>query len=209
MKYIIGLLIIVFLCGCGKKTTESNTQIFDFVESETIQNYDEFSEDILSKPITSEKDASQPLVYYCDLTHNGMEDRIIVDYAAALEDEQLPIEVHAVLKNGKNVYLGDVGFVHTGWGSYYITNYEEQDYLLYYNPGLFQGKLSYNYKVFYVDCDGKEIVLDEMSVNNIDVETGGHGGDLREFNEKLHNYLEHAVLLISIQEFRMQVGTFQ
>ena len=98
---------------------------------------------------------------------------------------------------------------HPGWGSYFACRVDGADYLLRYEPVMYQGLATYAYQLFSLGETGEEQILREGSVE-FDVNFGSpvHAqfdpGAIAAFLETVRGFLEDSELLLTTEsgEFR-------
>ncbi len=110
--------------------------------------------------------ASTVMFYNPDLNRNGVEETIKIaeipgDYIGpARQSEGQRI---GVFEGGELIWWDEGYFAHAGYNAIYSCTLDGQDYLLRYNPVMYQGYGTYSYKLFTLE-DGVETAVEQDSV---------------------------------------------
>ena len=99
------------------------------------------------------------IVSYSDLNHNRVNERIVVREV----EPQMLYEL-LVVENGTVIRSMEAGLPHAGWNTIMLYNEEGKDYLVEYQPQMYQGVGTYKCKMYSLE-DGKEKVSKEWAVN--------------------------------------------
>lgn len=100
---------------------------------------------------------------------------------------------------------------HPGWGSYFACRLDGEDYLLRYEPVMYQGFATYSYELFSLDGAGEEELIRRGSVN-FDLNFGApmhEGYDpevIAAFLEEVHGLLEDSELLLTTEGGNFRSG---
>lgn len=175
-------LIVCFMASCGYKS-ESD---------EYYTNSDGKVSAIDTQKIISNENGK--ITCISDITHDNTESKIIIDYSGALIDEQQLVKIIVYDAEGIDIWETFLGLPHTVWGTYYITEWDGKKEFLYYLREESQGQFVCCYKLFHLDNNGKEIIVDEYEINSED------SSDLEKFDQRVKTYLDNSVLLISTYE---------
>jgi len=105
-----------------------------------------------------------PIIWWADLHHNGTEDKIAVEI----------INNYATSEGAKvSIYKSDTDLLihsfsadlpHAGWNGLYLYSNESGAYLMNWTPGMWQGRGSYFYEVFYFDENDEKIFFYSSSL---------------------------------------------
>lgn len=213
-------LTLLLLCSCGRKQTITESVEIDSKTEETKETEEGETTDKITieeesgDDAASEEGAENTQQEYepewweeleggiytcaCDITHDGRNDILLVDYSDPILYMTNPMGLYLITEDGNAYRFGEIGIPHLGQGSYYLTNVDCEDYLLYYNPGMYTGELEYVYELLYLSEKGEKIVVDRATAFTEE--------EIPSFLEKLQPYLEDAKLLISTVEFELVVG---
>lgn len=145
------------------------------------------------------------ITFYADVTHDGKEDKILIDVNDILSDDQIPATVNVYGQEDHVIWTGEVGIPHMGWGYYYLAAYKGKDYILFYLPDESQGDIYYTFRLFHFDSEGKQILDDEYKISYKTAEQWE--GDLEKFEKRLEEYLENSVLLVGVFDFSLEYYT--
>ena len=130
---------------------------------DTYKNY--YAENYVNKKVN---------IFLRDLTHDGIKEMITVELLNN-EGEQLTsnddigqLLVSVFTSNGKSItkiYELSTGRSHAGWNWLYLYKENGKDYLLQYNPTMYQGVGTYQYDIFYLDNSGQQVTLKKEDFN--------------------------------------------
>ena len=144
-------------------------------------------------------------VITCDITHDGNPDTITVEYGDAETDSQALILID--IRNSMKEFLweGTLGLPHAGWGKYYVTLCDRLPYMIWEYPvSESQGEEYGAFKVFYVDDQGHQIMLEEREVSS-SFGSKDYQKEKAEFEKALKKYKERAVFMVSTFEGELLV----
>ena len=134
-----------------------------------------------------------------DFDHDGKTDRVELEAGTP----ETPWVLRVTDQSGAQLWSEEAYAQHPGWNSVFVCQADGQDYLLRYQPTMYQGFATYQYQVFYLE-GGKEIVVAEDDVS-FDIS----GGPLHEsfdpaamaaFAEGLNGWLERGKLLMNTDQ---------
>ncbi|MBO4515647.1 MAG: M56 family metallopeptidase [Lachnospiraceae bacterium] len=135
-------------------------------------------------------------VIACDITHNGMPDTLIVDYAAIEKDRQAFLIIDARDEAGLFLWEDFLALPHQGWGKYYLCEWQGLVYLLRYHPlEDTQGTMIGGYEVFWLNQYGEEQILEERTLNSDT--TKDYEKEAADFEEAIKAYLASSYVLAS------------
>lgn len=141
----------------------------------------------------------------CDITHDGFPDTIIVDYEAIENDRQAFLIIDARDEAGLFLWETSLALPHAGWGIYYLCKWQGLVYLLGYHPlEDTQGTIIGGYKVFWLDQNGEEQILEVRTVNSDTAKD--YEKEAAEFEEAIKAYLADSYLLASTWDGELSVA---
>ncbi|NLT15280.1 MAG: hypothetical protein GXY05_13170, partial [Clostridiales bacterium] len=115
--------------------------------------------------------------------------------------------VLSVLKaNGSELWSEEMSTAHTGWDSLFLCTLAGKDYLLRYNPAMFQGECSYSYTLFTLENGRENAVrtgMVEFDVNGtklLDVD------EMTAFADEVNALLDNSVPLLSTMGGVVSIG---
>ncbi len=140
----------------------------------------------------------EPIIWYEDLTHDRVDERIEVDLnnlnPAAPNAET--VKVYSGVSD-ELIWSGHADEVHAGWNGFYIYSYRGKAYILEWKPYMSTGMAEYSYKTFSLSEEGEEQVLVEkmfeFDLNNPQSEDPMNVSD---YLEVVNNMLEKSYVLI-------------
>ena len=117
---------------------------------------------------------SETIVWYADLTHDGVDEKIVIDTTVFQDYSYEDKNIHVYNASGEMLWAAGAHQIHVGNIGYYLyTDDQNKEYLLEGGPYFGTGGFAYNYKVFYLDDKGQEIVQKK----------DGFGGNLESYFE--------------------------
>ncbi len=141
-----------------------------------------------------------------DLNHNGTAEEVRLTDLDDGQGQRLEIWENDVLVCQKDGY-----YAHTGQTSVFLCTLDGEDYLLRYNPAMYQGVCSYEYVLFTL-ADNKEKMVHYDYVD-FDINFGSpvHGDfdaeAIADFMDEINELLSHSVQLLNTN--RDLQGTFE
>lgn len=158
---------------------------------------------------------TEPLPKSWDFDHDGVpETAEVVLLWGGMPDtnhQNLGSWDELVLKcqDGTILWSEEAALSHVGWNTIAACTVDGQDYLLRYQPAMFQGMASYVYQLFSLDAAGEEILLRE---NRVEFDTsfgaphhiGFDAETIADFLREIRTYLADSTILLSTEN-----GVFQ
>ena len=149
-------------------------------------------------------------LYHYDFNHNGKLETVI------LEGNTQTIEGSSfwglnVWEENQLIWSDTAATSHAGWNNLFALKIDERDYLLRYQPSMWQGCSAYTYQIFSLDDSGEETLLRENCVE-FDINFGSpiHMGfdpvEIAAFLEEVHGYLDESTLLLSTESGSFSSG---
>ncbi|MPM40195.1 hypothetical protein SDC9_86835 [bioreactor metagenome] len=140
-------------------------------------------------------------VAQADLDGDGADESITVTKTA---DD---LYVLSVLEaNGSELWSEEMSTAHTGWDSLFLCTLDGKDYLLRYNPTMFQGECSYRYTLFTLE-NGREnakrtgtVEFDVNGTNLLDTD------EMNSFADEVNALLKKSILLLKTEGGMPLVG---
>lgn len=144
-------------------------------------------------------------IYTVRLTHDDSSQKIVLD-AVNTEAGQF-YALRVIGNDGKPLWQCEAATPHSGWNTIFLTRIEGKDYMMQYNPYMIQGSGSYCFRVFSLDKDGNEIVLDQDKVD-FGINPPGASGHFRKrdiepvkaFYVHVNQYFPASELLLNTDE---------
>lgn len=184
MRRVLSFILAVVLCMSVTGCQKSNVSV-------------EVSPDLadtISRAIEDEI-----VITHSDLTHDGNEEKVMIDVSQLKEKQTAILKV--LDEKGNIIWEESAGIAHAGWNSIYLCTLNGEDYLLRYNPYIVQDIADYKYEIFYLDERGLEKNIDSNSLN-FDITGCEHPLDVEKivsFVDEINEYLSKSILLLSTQ----------
>ncbi len=139
---------------------------------------------------------SAAMVSWSDLDHNHTNELIFVQ-------EQDQLHKLVVWENGEAIWTMEAGLPHTGWNTILLYNEDGQDYLVRYDPVMYQGMGNYTCTVFSLE-GGRQTVKEELSVD-FEVQPGDpvtvkETPEMKLFAQKVNLLLQNGTVLLSTEQ---------
>ena len=139
----------------------------------------------------------------CDLDRNGISEQILLHTGEGLYTLRVeePAGSGADTAASKLLWSTEAADAHQGWKAVFLTQAGDGDCLMEYTPTMYCGEATYAYRIFYLDGDGGEIVMDEDSVSfGINFMFDDNSFDARAlaaFIEQVNAWLAQSTLLLN------------
>lgn len=132
------------------------------------------------------------IVSYSDLNHNRVNERIVVR-----ETEAYMLYELLVVENGTVIWSMEAGLPHVGWTTIMLYNEEGQDYLVQYQPQMYQGVGTYSCEIFSLE-DGKKSIKKQWAVDfELPVE---ENPQMEQFAKEVGILLRNCTVLLSTEQ---------
>jgi hypothetical protein len=125
-------------------------------------------------------------------------------------------ELRITRQDGVELWSTTAHWSHPGWTSVFACEIDGEDWLLQYDPEMWQGWGEYTYRLFHpyiispVGNEPAEQVLRESSVIwDLNFGREGHNFNaaaLADFLEEVHSYLDRSILLLSTEDGEVRTG---
>lgn len=140
------------------------------------------------------------IVRYADLTHDGRDEKIVVDLShvdtLATGDEQTV----RVYNKDTLIWSSHADTAHVGWNGIYLYSGSDGYYLMEWKPYGSTGFYNFTYAVFSLSENGGKIPLDSQEIDfdqkNADTDPAGLSLKITEFCVNANAYLSNSILLI-------------
>lgn len=158
------------------------------------------------RKIQKEIETANSFTVNADVTGDGIEDKIRMNITEEVIEPYTKYEENVVEvisgATGKVVYtmgnLSDINLVHSGYNSLYLYHGEGKDYLLNWNPMMYQGIASYQYEIFTVNESGqKEVFEKDKFFFDLNHMKKSQIEKYKDFIEKINKRLVNSDILIS------------
>ena len=141
-----------------------------------------------------------------DFDHDGAAERveIVTLWSPELPDRAAWYELQVKKEDGTLLWKRDAAESHVGWTSIFAIEIDGHDYLLRYDPGMWQGVAYYQYQIFSLNEAGEEVLLKENGVEfdvnfGSPIHMGFDAGNIAEFLWEIKALLADSRLLISTE----------
>lgn len=205
--YYLVFIMIIFLplVSCSYKaegngnTGDNLTETMD-IRSKTILNYENNE---ISNENTAESDSVkkvEPITWYADITQDGIDEKIVVDLTYVINypktGEEQTVSVYSG-SSGELLWTGHADTVHPGYNGIYIYNDGKKDYLLLWQPTVYQDSGDFHFRIFSLDEDGKEIDLLTKNIQfNMYRPKDCDTDVISKFVDMVNGYLEKSYVLV-------------
>lgn len=151
-------------------------------------------------------DAGESRAFYADLTHDGQDDLIVLEVRGDTSDYTLEAAVTVLSKDQsgevRTVYERQMDQSHAGWGWLYLYEENGRDYLVEYDPILYEGVSRYAFSVFSLTPAGQRV---QLTGDTLEFDWNGEIGkdledQIRALNQKAFGYMDHAQVIAAVGE---------
>ncbi len=198
---ILVILVVAVVCLTDNKTADKQNSPAE----NTSENSEENSLNVVKE--------GEEIIFSSDVTGDGIKDKIVVDSNATdVNTSGEGAEVIRVISGstGETIYRIDnreISTVHPGFRSLYLYHGEQQDYLMIWNPEMYQGIANYQWKIVALNEQGKENVLEQdefaFDLNN---PAQSDAENLKQFINKLNEKLADSDIIISTLDGELVVN---
>ena len=136
-----------------------------------------------------------------DLNHDGIPEQI--EKATYVENDSgyTWFELQIKTNDGTIGWKDDAHTVHAGYNSIFVCTLDGKDYLLQYNPAMYQGICGYTYRLFSLDARGNTVTKQERTVNfDINWDSSLNEFDaieIADFMDEINSLLANSKLLLN------------
>ena len=153
-----------------------------------------------------------------DFDHDGVPETTELVTVEAPDGDVRPAwyELRITRQEGTELWSTTAHWSHPGWTSVFACQIDGQDYLLQYEPEMWQGWGEYTYRLFHpyiispASNEPAEQVLRESAVTwDLNFGREGHhlnAAALADFLEEVHGYLDRSTLLLSTEDGEFRTG---
>jgi hypothetical protein len=192
---IVMIMLIVCLTSCQEKSNVDNQ---DVISESDVDNKNVISEkDIVTEDDVVAEEENTILEWNYDLTNDGKEERILVDVNSVADDTSDAVEIYSG-ETEEIIWSMNIDTIHSGKASVSIYMEDESYYILVWDPAMSQGSADYQYRIFSLTEEGKEV---ELKSNNIifDISECEEEdiNNVIEFSYEVNDIFENSFLLIS------------
>ena len=202
------LMVMALACACSvekEEGTQEETQ--EETREETVESRDGDPIGVAAQGQAGDgADDITVLNIAPDLNHNGIAEEVRLTDIGDGEGLQLEIWENNELIDQEPGY-----FAHTGWTSIFLCTMDGEDYLLRYNPTMYQGTCMYDYTLSTF-TDNEETVVRSNSLA-FDINFGSFTHDdfdpdaIVAFMEEINDLLSHSVQMLNTDGNLL--GTFE
>lgn len=152
---------------------------------------------------TDAPDVSIPLML--DLNRNGIEETLVQK-----EIDNGNGQAVEIYENDERIYYMEGSYAHVDWNALFLCTLDEENYLLRYNPTLYQGMFFYSYELFTLEGGHKTITHNQITFD-VNFEAPFHSEfnpeEIAAFMEEINSYLAHSTQLLNT-DYNL-LGTFE
>lgn len=196
ISIILVLIILpIYLTGCNNNTSTFN--------GSKTGNNSQFLVDleVLKKDsMDSDVKLEEPVIWYVDLTHDGINEKIVMDLTYVINYPETGEEKTVIVYSGSSgelLWTGHADTVHVGWNGIYIYNDGKNEYLVIWQPTIYQDIANFNIRIFSLDEDGKEKDLLKKNMEfDIYNPKESDFDEVSEFVDMVNGYLEKSYVLV-------------
>lgn len=158
-------------------------------------------------------DKNKKYVFNADVTHDGLDEKIVVDLRFLNETDAYYVNVYSgEERHEKLIWSQSAGMSHSEWKGTYLYKDEETNlyYLVRWNPSMYTGSAVHGFEVYSLKSNGKEEVLETIAVSfDSPYRNNGASGisEILNFCEVTNSYLEDSILLLDTDEGKLVYST--
>jgi len=228
---VILAVFILFLIGCkqvdvvpveAETSTPETTSTIELVETEEIP------EVVVTPPTVSpsvnipdylipspEPEEGQEVIWYADLTHTGIENKIVVKLNVIREEGLIIYLIFIYDENDELIFSDGMETWHAAFGNYQLyTDTDGKQYIMRYYHDLWSGLLWVGYEIFSFDANGNKVVFKEDQFEHMIPIDRAYWADyvcpldeIYVFADKVNKYLDSSFVLLSTWNFILRYST--
>lgn len=193
--------VVVEFHGMQGTKTEGVSGTFTYdISSKTILDYQDSKASAGIEAETDSVKQEEPIIWYADITQDGIDEKIVVDVTYVINypktGEEQTVAVYSG-SSGELLWTGHADTVHPGWNGIYIYNDGKKDYMLLWQPTVYQDSADFHFRIFSLDEDGKEIEFLKKNIQfDIYHPKDGDTDTISEFVDMVSGYLEKSYVLV-------------
>ena len=142
----------------------------------------------------------EPIIWYADITHDGIDDKIVVDLTYVINYPETGEEKTVSVYSGSTeslIWTGHADTVHPGYNGIYIYNDGTNEYLLIWLPMIYQDRANFSLQVFSLLEEGK---VQELATKTIDFDMSRPNecdtNAISSYIEEVNSYLKNSYVLV-------------
>lgn len=204
----IAFVALLLLTGCTQDTVTANDLPVETAETAVSAKSTAITTETMADTTMTTKTpaaySENSIIRYADLTHDGVDEKIVVDLADTdgISGDPSTVLVFAVHEDTETLlWYGMANTCHVGWNGYYLYQQDGQYYLFNWQPYICTGLAIFSYKVFSLSAAGKEIVLSNQCIGfsagyDSHPDFAGTKEELLNFYNSASPYLTSSIVLI-------------
>lgn len=146
---------------------------------------------------------SQNAIAQADVDGDGIAEFITIDE----QPDAMQFTLRVLEADGGELWSKTLATPHVGWDSLFLCTLDGTDYLLSYNPSIFQGMCSYSYELFTLEGGTPSIVQTRtVQFASSYEEKLLDADELGSFADEVNALLSDSVLLISTKDGEAEIG---
>ena len=155
-------------------------------------------------PTDNKSQVSDVMIYYADLTHDGSDEKILVDFSELEIAGSATVWVYVYDSNDKLLWKDSAGLSHAGNNEIYLYKENENYYLITWSPYVMANRTDFRYNIFSLSSAGDVILYkggagDFLIDDDEDILPGpdGRKKEANEFIQEVNKYLENSFVLVA------------
>jgi hypothetical protein len=144
-------------------------------------------------------EATKPweLLANADLDKDGREEAIYLDKTQM--ENTFDVTLRVLDGGGNEIWSEPANTVHAGWNSLFLCEQEGENYLLRYNPTMYQGYCTYVYTIFNLEGGRENVVRSSMLEFDINGTQELDTPEMIAFADEVNALLSRSILLMSTE----------
>ena len=140
-----------------------------------------------------------------DIDRDGSDEKFYLD-TTQMDSNMARVTLRIYNDRGYGIWSEDAYLSHSGWDSLFLCNLDGKDYLLRYNPGMWQGRCEYTYTLFTLEDQVETVYQTKTLEFDINGTKALDASNMVAFADEVNALLEKSTLLLSSKDGTFTLG---
>lgn len=140
---------------------DTDTLLFTMMENDCHPGDESFTSDLIRERIRLQYESSGTgtVAAFADIDRDGVEETLYLDQSQMESGDfgNFCVTLRVYDREGRELWSEDAYRSHSGWVSLFLCKLDGKDYLLRYDPGMWQGGCTYTYTLFTLEGGAEKV----------------------------------------------------